>query len=188
MNYHLSLCHVAAILHVCWIKIKSLLCYRVNELICHEHVHSEYEDIDQYGPHEIPSELMPCYSYPAGLLNQKENPLGVIELMSSSGINYVLNEYDDFDQYSPYAISSELMLRLVIQSEISIGLLCWRARAALSMNILTNMARIKYLARATPQEWWIYWIHWLSYHVNNGWRDGRTDTGDNNLSIEEVEG
>ena len=30
-----------------------------------------HEDFDQYGPNAIPSDIMPCYSYPEGLKNQK---------------------------------------------------------------------------------------------------------------------
>ena len=38
----------------------------------------------------------------------KWNPYWVIVLTSSSGINYVLNEYEENGQYGPYAIPSEL--------------------------------------------------------------------------------
>ena len=31
---------------------------------------NEHEDVGQYDPYAIPSEVMPCYSYPASLVNQ----------------------------------------------------------------------------------------------------------------------
>ena len=39
------------------------------------HVLDEHDDVDQYGSFAIPSELMPCYSYPASLVNQNEIPI-----------------------------------------------------------------------------------------------------------------
>ena len=60
----------------------------------------------------------------------KWNPCWLIMLTSSSGTNYVLNEHDDVDQYSSFAIPSEIMLyqshpeSLVNQNEIPIDLAC----------------------------------------------------------------
>ena len=51
-------------------------------------------------------------------------------LTSSTGINYGLNEHEDFDQYGSFAIPSELVLcqshpeSLVNQNEILIELSC----------------------------------------------------------------
>ena len=36
------------------------------------HVPNEREDVDQYGSFTIPSEIMPCLSYPVSLMNQNE--------------------------------------------------------------------------------------------------------------------
>ena len=36
---------------------------------------NEHEDIDQYGPYVIPSELMQCNSYTVSLVNQNEIPI-----------------------------------------------------------------------------------------------------------------
>ena len=36
---------------------------------------NEHGDVDQYGPYAIPSEVMPCYSYAARLVNQFEIPI-----------------------------------------------------------------------------------------------------------------
>ena len=36
------------------------------------HVPNESEDVDQYGSFTIPSEIMPCLSYPVSLMNQNE--------------------------------------------------------------------------------------------------------------------
>ena len=60
----------------------------------------------------------------------KWNSCWLILLTSSSGINYVLNKHDYFDQYGSFAIPSELMPRysypasLVNQNEIPIELSC----------------------------------------------------------------
>ena len=34
------------------------------------HVLNEHEDVCQYGPYAMPTEGVPCYSYPASLVNQ----------------------------------------------------------------------------------------------------------------------
>ena len=39
------------------------------------YVLNEYEDVGQYGPYAIPSEVMQCYSYPTSLVNQFESLL-----------------------------------------------------------------------------------------------------------------
>ena len=39
------------------------------------YVLKEHEDFDQYGPYAVPSELIPCYSYPASFVNQNEIPI-----------------------------------------------------------------------------------------------------------------
>ena len=36
------------------------------------YVPNEHEDIEQYGSFTIPSEIMPCSSYPVSLVNQNE--------------------------------------------------------------------------------------------------------------------
>ena len=36
------------------------------------YVPNEHEDVDQYGSFTIPSEIMPCLSYPVSLVNQNE--------------------------------------------------------------------------------------------------------------------
>ena len=38
------------------------------------YVPNEHEDADQYGSFAIPSEIMPCLSFPASLVNQNETP------------------------------------------------------------------------------------------------------------------
>ena len=40
--------------------------YRTNYVL------NEHEDVGQYGPYVILSEVMPCYRYPASLLDQFE--------------------------------------------------------------------------------------------------------------------
>ena len=37
-----------------------------------KYVLNEHEDVGQYGPYVILSKVMPCYSYPASLVNQFE--------------------------------------------------------------------------------------------------------------------
>ena len=39
------------------------------------YVPNEHEDIDQYGSFTIPSEIMPCLSYPVSLVNLNEIPV-----------------------------------------------------------------------------------------------------------------
>ena len=39
---------------------------------------SDHEDVDQYGPYAIPYEVMPCYSYPASLVNQNKIPIDLL--------------------------------------------------------------------------------------------------------------
>ena len=48
--------------------MKSLLSYRVNELIWHE-------GVDQYGSYSIPSELVLYQSHSESLVNQNEIPV-----------------------------------------------------------------------------------------------------------------
>ena len=43
-----------------------------------DYVFNEHEDVGQYGPYTIPSEVMPCYSYPACLTNQFEIPIDLL--------------------------------------------------------------------------------------------------------------
>ena len=64
------------------------------------------KNLDQYDQNAIPSQIMPCYSYPGNLINENGIP---IELTSSSGTNYVLNEHGDVGKYGPYVILSEVM-------------------------------------------------------------------------------
>ena len=71
---------------------------------------NDHKDVDQYGPYAIPSEVMPCYSYPAILVNQFEILINSSCLTSSSDCNYVPNEQEYVDQYDPYAQMSEIML------------------------------------------------------------------------------
>ena len=47
------------------------------------YVFNEHEDVGQYGPYAMPSEVMPCYSYPVSLVNQLENPYWLIMLTIS---------------------------------------------------------------------------------------------------------
>ena len=90
------------------------------------YVLNEHEDFDQYCSLAIPSEIMPCKSYPESL-NQYEI---LIKLLCSSGTNYVPNKHEDVDQYDPYAIPSNIMPcwsypeSLVNQNEIPVDLLC----------------------------------------------------------------
>ena len=37
-----------------------------------DYVSNEHEDVDKYGRFAIPSEKMPCLSYPVSLVNQNE--------------------------------------------------------------------------------------------------------------------
>ena len=39
------------------------------------YVPNEHENGDQYGSFAIPSETMPCLSYPVSLVNQNETPV-----------------------------------------------------------------------------------------------------------------
>ena len=41
------------------------------------YVHNEHEYFDQYGPYEIPSDIMSCYSYSKILVNQNEIPIDI---------------------------------------------------------------------------------------------------------------
>ena len=88
------------------------------------YVLNEHEDVDQCDTYAIPSEIMPCYSYPTSLVNQNE-----IMLTSSSGTTYVSNELQDADQYGSFTIPSKIMPSysypesLVNQNEIPVDLL-----------------------------------------------------------------
>ena len=42
------------------------------------HSLNDHEDVDQYGPYAIPSEVMQCYSHPASLVNQNEIPIDLL--------------------------------------------------------------------------------------------------------------
>ena len=42
------------------------------------YVLNEHEDFDQYDSFAIPSKIMPCYSYPASLVNQNEIPIDLL--------------------------------------------------------------------------------------------------------------
>ena len=91
-------------------------------------VFNGHEDFGQYGSLAIASEIMPCYSYPANLVNQN----WVIVLTSSSDTNYALNEHEDYDQYGSYAIPEVMPCysypaSLENQTEIPIELACQRA-------------------------------------------------------------
>ena len=68
-----------------------------------------YKNLGQYDQNAIPSQIMPCYSYPGNLVNQNDIPIWVNMLASSSGTNYVLNEHEDVGQYGPYVILSEVI-------------------------------------------------------------------------------
>ena len=39
------------------------------------YVPNKHEDVDQYDPHAIPSEIMQFFSYPESLVNQNEIPV-----------------------------------------------------------------------------------------------------------------
>ena len=78
--------------------------------------------------------------------------------MTSHGMNYVLNEHKDFDQFGSFTIPSEIVLyqsnpeSLVNQNEILSELLCQRADLAIimsitSMKMLTDMAHLQYHQR-----------------------------------------
>ena len=43
-----------------------------------ENVPNEYADLDQYVSFAIPSEIMPCKSYPVSLVNQNETPIDLL--------------------------------------------------------------------------------------------------------------
>ena len=73
------------------------------------YVPDEHEDADQYDSYAIPSKIMPHQSYPKSLLNQNEIVYWVIVLTSSSGITYVPNKHEDYDQYGSFTIPSEIM-------------------------------------------------------------------------------
>ena len=74
------------------------------------YVLNEHEDVGQYGPYVILSEVMPCYRYLASLLDQFEILIDSSCLMSSSESDYVPNEHEDVDKYGWFAIPSEKML------------------------------------------------------------------------------
>ena len=71
------------------------------------YVLNEHEYFDQYDPFALPSEMMPCYTYPTRLPNQNEIPVNM--LTSWYGTNYVPNKHENVDQYDPYTIPSEMM-------------------------------------------------------------------------------
>ena len=60
MQYHLRWCHVAAILQVWWINSKSLFTHVLTISSDSNYVPNEHEDVNQYDPYAIPSEIMPC--------------------------------------------------------------------------------------------------------------------------------
>ena len=75
-QYYPRQCHAKAILQIWRINLKSLLSCHVNESSSGiNYVLNEHEDVDQYGPYAIPSEMMPCYSSPASLMNQSQIPI-----------------------------------------------------------------------------------------------------------------
>ena len=53
----------------------SLLINHANELIWPNYVLNKHDDFYQYGLFAIPSEIKPCKSYPARLVNQNEIPI-----------------------------------------------------------------------------------------------------------------
>ena len=89
------------------------------------HIFTNNKNLGQYDQNAIPSQIMPCYSYPGNLINQNK-----IMSTSSSGTNYVLNEHEGVDQYGSFALPLDLMLHqshpesLVNQNEILIELSC----------------------------------------------------------------
>ena len=91
---------------------------------------NNFKDLDRYDLYVIPSQKMPCYSYPASLINQNEIPIEYKMLTSSSATKRVLNKHERVGQYDTYAIQFELMpchsypANLVNQFEISINSSC----------------------------------------------------------------
>ena len=101
MQYHPRLYNVTAIHQVWRFKRKSLLSYRVNELIWHElspwHVWRFWpiwpicNIIQDYAMLQLSCKFD----------SSKLNPYWVTVLTSSSDTNYLLIKYEDFDQYGP---------------------------------------------------------------------------------------
>ena len=94
-----------------------------------DYVPKEHEDFDQYGSFAKTLQdnalLQLCCKFGV----PKWNLYWVFVLTNSSGTNYVLNEYEHFDQYGPYAIPSEIMPCYshpagLTQYEIPINLSC----------------------------------------------------------------
>ena len=111
----------------------------------------------KYGPYAIPSEVMPCYSHPASLVNQNEIPIDLLCLrahlaliMSLISMKMLTNiahlQYHKIMPHQSYTKS------LVNQNEIPIELSSQRAHLALimiltGMKILTNMTHLQYHPR-----------------------------------------
>ena len=57
------------------------------------YIFNDNKNLGQYDLNAIPSQMTPCYSYPASLMNQNEIPI----------------EHEYFDQYDSYVISSEII-------------------------------------------------------------------------------
>ena len=61
MQYRPRQCHATAILY--WVNM-------LTSSSGTNYVPNEHEDFSQYGPYVILSEVLPCYRYPANLLDQ----------------------------------------------------------------------------------------------------------------------
>ena len=62
--YHLGWCHVTAILQASLINWNPYWLIVLTSSSDSNYVPKEHEDVDQYDPYAIPSEIMPCQSYP----------------------------------------------------------------------------------------------------------------------------
>ena len=73
------------------------------------YVLNEHEDVGQYGPCVILSEMKPILQVSCKFAWSIWNPFWLIVLMSSSESDYVPNEHEDVDKYGWFAIPSEKM-------------------------------------------------------------------------------
>ena len=78
------------------------------------YVPNEHEDVDQYDPYAISSEIMKKKKKAMLKLSckfgeSKLNPCWLVVLTSSTGTNYGLNDHEDFDQFGSFKIPSKIM-------------------------------------------------------------------------------
>ena len=90
-SWYLSIPSTNMKINLRWLKSNTIWDNAMLRLNHTNQVREEYTDLGQYGLYTIPSKIMPCYCFPASLVNQHWTAIDC----SSFGSNYVLNKHDD---------------------------------------------------------------------------------------------